>query len=265
LPTWKLTIEYDGGAFSGWQRQLNGTSVQQVFEEALASLHGGERTIATASGRTDAGVHARGQVVSFTTPIERPPVSYRRGMNTLLPETIAVRLAEPAPDGFDARRWADGKRYVYRILAARERSPLRRERTWQVFEPLDVEAMQAASRLLLGRHDFESFRASDCAAAHARRELRRLDVERTGDELVITAEATAFLKHMVRNLVGTLVEVGAGRRDAGSMTPLLAARDRTKAGRTAPPQGLCLDEVFYPPVPRARASSEPDEGEDDAD
>lgn len=245
MPTWKLTIEYEGTGFCGWQRQPNGVSIQATVEDALTRLHGGERTHAIASGRTDAGVHARGQVISFRVDAVRTRESYERGLNSLLPDTIAVKRAEEAPDAFDARRWARGKRYVYRVLSSRQPSPLRRGQVWQVYAPLDVDAMRAAARPLLGTHDFSSFRASDCDARHAVRELRRLDVDERGDEVVFTLEATAFLKHMVRNLVGTLVEVGSGRRPASSITGLLAACDRTRAGRTAPAQGLFLDEVFY--------------------
>lgn len=245
MPTWKLTLEYDGTPFVGWQRQPNGMSVQQVVEDALARLHSGERVRATSSGRTDAGVHARGQVVSIHPERVLPQVAYERGLNTYLPPAVAVRHVEPAPEGFDARRWARGKRYVYRVLCSRFRSPLRRDRVWQVYRPLDEAAVREAASRLLGVHDFSSFRAADCEAKNAVRELRRLDVVSDGDELVFRLEATAFLKHMVRNLVGTLVEVGLGDRDPASMTALLQARDRRLAGRTAPPGGLCLDEVFY--------------------
>lgn len=245
VPTWKLTLEYDGAAFCGWQIQANGLSVQQAVEEALARLHDGEAVKAPASGRTDAGVHARGQVVSIAPTKVLPQAAYERGLNTLLPQAVAVVHVEPAPEGFDARRWAHGKRYVYRVLNAKHPSPLRAGSTWLVHPSLDLAAMKQAAKLLLGEHDFSAMRASDCQAKTTVRELRRLDVERQGDELVFTVEATAFLKHMVRNLVGTLVEVGMGRRAADSMPALLASGDRTRAGRTAPPQGLCLDEVFY--------------------
>lgn len=245
MPTWKLTLEYDGTPFVGWQRQLNGLAIQQVVEEALAKLHAGDLVPVIASGRTDSGVHARGQVISFTTPRALPVEAYERGLNTLLPETIAVRRAEPVRDDFNARKWALGKRYIYRVLVSRAPSPLRRHQVWRLFVPLDRDAMATAAAPLLGRHDFGAFRASDCEAGHAVREVRRLDVDARGDELVFTVEATAFLKHMVRNLVGTLVEVGRGRRDPASIAALLASRDRMQAGRTAPAHGLCLDEVFY--------------------
>jgi tRNA pseudouridine38-40 synthase len=241
----KLVLEYEGTRYVGWQVQPNGPSVQAEVEAALATLHKSPRRV-TAAGRTDAGVHARGQVVSFPEARPLPLSAYVKGMNALLPPDIAVRAAEERPDGFDARRDARGKRYLYRIQNLETRAPLSRLVAWQVFRPLDVEAMRSAAMHLVGRHDFSAFRAADCEAAHAVREVRRLEVlgERRG-EIAIVAEATAFLKHMIRNVVGTLVEVGLGARSAASMAELLAARDRTLAGATAPPQGLCLEEVFY--------------------
>ncbi len=168
-------------------------------------------------------------------------------MNALLPEDVAVREAEVREGPFDARRDARGKRYRYRIENAPTRAPLSRLQAWQVFRPLDADAMRAATAPLLGRHDFGAFRAADCEAHHAVRELLRLEVQgERGGRIEVVAEATAFLKHMVRNLVGTLVEVGLGARAPASMAGLLASRDRTLAGRTAPPQGLVLEEVFYP-------------------
>jgi len=241
----KLVLSYDGTRYSGWQVQANGPSIQAEVERALAILHK-EPVRITGAGRTDAGVHALGQVASFA--IERPlPVSaYVKGMNGHLPEDVAVRQAEILEAPFDARRDALGKRYRYRIENLPTRYPLTRLQAWQVFRPLDVAAMRAAAAPLLGRHDFCAFRAADCDAAHAVRELRRLDVlDGPRGRIEVVAEATAFLKHMVRNLVGTLVEVGLGSRSAGSMPDLLASRDRHLAGRTAPPQGLLLDRVFY--------------------
>lgn len=245
MPTWKLTLEYDGAAFSGWQRQPDAVSAQQTLEEALAALHKGEDVKCIASGRTDAGVHARGQVVSIAPRMSLPASAYLRGLNALLPSTLGVVQAELAPEGFDARRWAHGKRYVYRVLNANVPSPLRCGFTWLRYGPLDLEAMVSAAERLVGTHDFSAFRASDCQAKTTVRQLSRLDIDRRGDELVFTFEATAFLKHMVRNLVGTLIEIGTGKRAPETMAALLASKDRTKAGRTAPAQGLCLEEVFY--------------------
>jgi tRNA pseudouridine38-40 synthase len=245
VPVVKLILEYDGTDYVGWQVQPNGPSVQSVVERALAELHGSPRRV-TAAGRTDAGVHARGQVASFREERPLPLDAYVKGMNSLLPDDVAVRAASVEGDGFDARRSARGKRYRYRIELAPTRAPLTRRQAWQLFRPLDAGAMRAAAAALVGRHDFGAFQAADCASEHAVRDLLRLDVLAVPGGLEVVAEATAFVKHMVRNLVGTLVEVGVGRRDAGSMPALVASRDRARAGRTAPPQGLCLEEVFYP-------------------
>jgi tRNA pseudouridine38-40 synthase len=246
VPVVKLVLEYDGTRYVGWQVQPNGPSVQAEVERALATLHKAPRRV-TGAGRTDAGVHARGQVASFAEPSPLPLDAYVKGMNALLPADVAVRAASLEPEGFDARRSATGKRYRYRLVVAPTRAPLSRLQAWQLFRPLDLAAMRAGAAPLVGRHDFASFQAADCASAHAVREVRRLDVTETGDGADVVVEATAFVKHMVRNIVGTLVEVGRGRREAGSIPALLAAADRTRAGRTAPPQGLVLEEVFYPP------------------
>ena len=245
MPVVKLILSYDGTRYVGWQVQPNGRSVQAEVERALEALHKAPRRV-TAAGRTDAGVHARAQVVSF--PEERPlPLqAYVKGMNALLPEDVAVRAASIEPDGFDARRSARGKRYRYVIENVPTREPLGRLHAWQLFGPLDVPAMREAARHLVGRHDFAAFQAADCAADHAVRDVRRLEVlGEAGGRVEVVLEATAFVKHMVRNVVGTLVEVGQGRRAPGSMPALLAGRDRREAGRTAPPQGLFLEEVFY--------------------
>jgi tRNA pseudouridine38-40 synthase len=245
VPVVKLTLEYDGTRYVGWQVQPNGPSIQAEVERALAELHKAPRRV-TAAGRTDARVHALGQVASF--PEERPlPIAaYVKGMNALLADDVAVRAASIEPDGFDARRSARGKRYRYVIENLETRAPLTRLRAWQLFGRLDVPAMREAARHLVGRHDFAAFQAADCESDHAVRDVRRLDVlGEAGARIEVVVEATAFVKHMVRNFVGTLVEVGQGKRDPGSIPALLASADRTNAGRTAPPQGLFLDEVFY--------------------
>jgi tRNA pseudouridine38-40 synthase len=256
-----LVLEYDGTRYVGWQVQPNGPSVQAEVERALAELHKAPRRV-TAAGRTDAGVHARGQVASFAEPAPLPLRAYVLGMNSLLPPDVAVRSARLEPDGFDARRSARGKRYRYLIENGPTRAPLSRLHAWQHFPPLDVAAMREAARHLLGRHDFAAFQASDCACRHAVREVRRLEVlGEAGGRIELVVEATAFVKHMVRNMVGTLVEVGLGKRTPASLPELLASRDRTRAGATAPPQGLYLEEVFYGP-----REATPDEAseEDDA-
>lgn len=241
----KLTLSYDGTRFVGWQVQPNGRSVQAEVERALETLHKAPRRV-TAAGRTDAGVHARAQVVSFREERPLPLSAYVKGMNALLPEDVAVHSASIEPDGFDARRSARGKRYRYVVENLATRAPLGRLQAWQLYGPLDVGAMREAARHLVGRHDFAAFQAADCAADHAVREVRRLEVlGEAGGRIEIVVEATAFVKHMVRNLVGTLVEVGQGRRAPASMKELLRRGDRREAGRTAPPQGLFLEEVFY--------------------
>jgi tRNA pseudouridine38-40 synthase len=245
MRTIKLTLEYDGTDFVGWQVQPNGRSVQAVVERALETLLE-EKTPVVAAGRTDAGVHAAGQVCSLRTARRVPLRAFVQGLNSLLPPDVAVLAAEEMPPDFHARHSASGKRYEYRISNRPVRSPLLRRTHWQIFRPLDVAAMREGARHLIGDHDFSAFRAADCPARTTRRVLRRLDIERVGaHELRIDVEATAFLKHMVRNLVGTLVEVGLGKRAPDSIPELLASGDRTRAGPTAPPQGLTMAEVFY--------------------
>jgi tRNA pseudouridine38-40 synthase len=244
----KLTLEYDGAPFVGWQVQPNGPSVQGAVEAAIEKLCGtGVRV--TGAARTDAGVHARGQVCSFAPPRELPLPAWTSGLNAHLPDAIACLRAEQAPPGFDARRWARGKRYVYSILRSPQRSPLFRGRAWEIRRPLDVEAMRAALPALFGKHDFSALRAANCPARTTMRDVRRIDLlvepRRDAELIELTVEATAFLKHMVRNIVGTIVDVGHGKRTADSIAELLESRDRTRAGPTAPPHGLVLDEVFY--------------------
>src|SRR5207248_1259335 len=201
----------------------------------------------TGAGRTDAGVHARGQVASLRAPRDLPLRAWTAGLNALLPDDVACLRAEIAPEGFDARRWARGKRYTYAILQTAVRSPLERGRAWEIRRPLDIEAMRRAAPALLGTHDFSALRAADCPARTTVREIRKLEILQSGQRIDVIVEATAFLKHMVRNIVGTLVEVGHGRRDARSLAALLEGRDRTRAGPTAPAHGLVLDEVSYLP------------------
>ncbi len=245
MPVVKLVLEYDGTRYVGWQVQPNGPSIQGEVERALGTLRHDPVRV-TGAGRTDAGVHALGQVASFPEARPLPLAAYRKGMNALLPEDVAVRAASIEPDGFDARRDALGKRYRYRIQNLETRAPMGRRTAWQIFRVLDVEAMRAAARPLAGRHDFAAFQAADCQSRHAVRDLSRLEVvgEPRG-EIQVIAEATAFVKHMVRNIVGTLVQVGLGGQRPEWVAEVLGGRDRTRAGPTAPPHGLCLEEVFY--------------------
>ena len=252
-----LRLEYDGTDFVGWQVQPNGRSVQAVVEAALTELCAAPVRV-IAAGRTDSGVHATGQVVSFMPPVERPLVAYQKGLNGLLPHDVAVLEARVRPLGFDARRSAQGKLYRYRIENRATRGPLTARQAWQVFAPLDLERMRSGAASLVGKHDFAAFRASNCEAKTTTRTLRRLDlVGSSGNELAIEVEATAFLKHMVRNIVGTLVEVGTGRRSVESVGEALASLDRRLAGRTAPPQGLCLVRVDYPEEGASRGDDGP--------
>ena len=249
MPRLKLELEYDGGAFVGWQVQPNGVSVQSVVERALQTLLGAPTPVECA-GRTDSGVHAERQVIAFDTERTLPMKAYVQGLGSLLPDEVCVVSAAEVSEDFDPRRWARGKRYRYRILNRAVRSPLHRRTHWEVFVPLDAAAMREAAQHLLGRHDFSAFRAADCQARHPVRTITALSIEPRGrEELEITVEGTAFLKHMVRNLVGTLVEVGRGKRSPSWVAQVLASRDRSLAGRTAPAQGLTLVEVFYDDAP----------------
>lgn len=241
----RLVLEYDGTAYVGWQVQPNGVSVQAKLEEALGTLLGAPTSV-LAAGRTDSGVHARGQVVVFDTARSLPMKAYWQGLNSLLPEDIAVVKADVVADDFDPRRWSRGKRYRYLLSNLPSRHPLRRLTHWELFQPLDVEAMRAAAPALVGRHDFSAFRASNCQARHPVREIYRVEIAATPDAVVaFTFEGSAFLKNMVRNLVGSLVEVGRGRHPPTWLAEVLASKDRTQAGPTAPAHGLSLDEVFY--------------------
>lgn len=250
MPRVKLVLEYDGTNYVGWQIQPNGPSIQGRLQLALAELT--KQAISVhAAGRTDAGVHAAGQVVAFDCPLNLPLKAYWMGLNALLPDDIAVVRAEEADPAFDPRRWSRGKRYRYHLSNRRSRSPLRRLTNWEIFLPLNVPAMKEAARHVLGRHDFSAFRASNCQAAHATREITRADVTgASGDTIAFVFEGTAFLKNMVRNLVGSLVEIGRNKYPPEWMREVLEGRDRTKAGPTAPAHGLCLEEVFYGEGPR---------------
>ena len=247
----RLIVEYDGTSLCGWQRQANGPTVQGHLEEALARLLSHDAPVIGAS-RTDAGVHARGQVASFRTARPIPLHGIRRGLNSLLPRQIAVRDAAEVPDDFHPRFSATGKHYRYTILARPDRSPRWRDRAWHHPEPLSIEAMAAAAAPLLGEHDFAAFRAAGCTAATTTRRIDAIDLSLSAllpapdpELLVIDVRGNAFLRNMVRILVGTLAEVGAGRRPAGQVAEILASRDRTRAGITAPAHGLELMEVRY--------------------
>ncbi len=240
---YRLVLEYDGTDFHGWQLQPGMRTVQGEIEAALERLFGAPLRV-TAAGRTDAGVHAAGQVVSFRAARVLDPEVVRRALDALTGFDLAVRAADVVADDFDPRRSARRRRYVYRLWQRRAPSPFWRRFAWHIPYRLDVEAMSRAAAQLLGEHDFSSFRAAGCDAAHPIRRVWSSELRRDGDLLRYEIEANAFLRHMVRNITGTLVEIGAGQRDP-DLRPLLAARDRTQSGPTAPAHGLCLVEVRY--------------------
>ncbi len=245
MPRYRLTLEYDGRGFVGWQRQASGLSVQQALEEAVAAFCG-ERVTAVAAGRTDAGVHALAQVAHVDLARDFPPERVMGALNAhLRPHPVAVLEVRRAGPGFHARFSAAERRYLYRILNRRAPPALERGRVWHVIRPLDAERMQEAASLLVGRHDFTSFRDSQCQAASPLKTLRRLHVRRCGEIVEIHAAARSFLHHQVRNMVGTLVLVGGGRRPIAWVTEVLAARDRSRAGPTAPAEGLYFAGVGY--------------------
>jgi tRNA pseudouridine38-40 synthase len=247
---WALLLEYDGGPFVGWQRQDSGLSVQQVVEAAAGRLTGGGPVSVTVAGRTDSGVHAAGQVVALRLRTGFSPRQVRDALNYhMKPHPVVVVRAAPAPEGWNPRFSAVEREYRYLILNRRARPALLLGRAWHVGAPLDAEAMRAAARTLLGRHDFTSFRAAACQAKSPIRTLDRLDVRRDGDLITVTAAARSFLHHQVRNLVGTLRLVGDGKWAPDRPAAVLAARDRSAAGPTAPAEGLCLMRVTYPVDP----------------
>lgn len=249
MPRFKLTLEYDGGPFVGWQHQANGLSVQEVLETAIFRFCG-EQVRVQAAGRTDSGVHALGQVAHADLGKEADADTVRDALNHhMKPHPVAVIAAEIVPESFEARFSATGRAYLYRILDRRAPPVLDRGRVWHVRSRLDAEAMAAAARALVGRHDFTSFRAKECQARSPVKTLDRLDVTRAGDEIRVIAEARSFLHHQVRNMVGTLALVGQGRWTRADVERALAARDRAAAGPTAPPQGLYLTGVRYDGAP----------------
>jgi tRNA pseudouridine38-40 synthase len=240
----KLTVEYDGTNYHGWQIQASGETIQSVLEKAVATFLG-QPTRVTGAGRTDAGVHALGQVANLFCTRGFDQHRIQRALNALTPADITIKEVEIVPESFDARRDGRSRVYEYRILNRPAPSPFYLNTALHVHDPLDLVAMKEAVQCLEGEHDFSSFQAAGCDAAHAVRKVYRTSLDQRGDLLIYTIEATAFLRHMVRNIIGTVVEVGRGQRSAQSFAELLEARDRTKAGPTAPPHGLFLVEVKY--------------------
>ncbi|MDE0028409.1 MAG: tRNA pseudouridine(38-40) synthase TruA [Deltaproteobacteria bacterium] len=240
----RLTLEYDGTRYRGWQLQPEGPTVQGALEEALAVLLK-EPVRIHGSGRTDAGVHALGQVANFSCPDDRDLGRLRRSLNALTPDDITVKAVEEESPSFEARRDARRRVYEYRLWNHPWRSVFHDRYAWHVMRPLDVDAMRAALPALEGEHDFSSFRAAGCGAATPVRRVYHNALFPWEDHWVYRIEATGYLRHMVRNIVGTLVEVGLGERAAGDLPALIRSRDRKVAGATAPARGLFLVEVHY--------------------
>ncbi len=240
----RLTLEYDGTEYRGWQVQPEGPTIQGILEDALAVLLK-RRVHVHGSGRTDAGVHALGQVASFECPDGSEITRLQRSLNALTPEDITVKAAEKAPPSFDARKDAKRRVYEYRLWNHPWRSVFNDRHAWHVPRPLSVDAMREALAALEGEHDFSCFRAAGCGAATPVRRIYRNGLYRWEDHWVYRVEATGYLRHMVRNIVGTLVQIGLNERDAGDLPVLIDSRDRTLAGPTAPARGLFLVEVRY--------------------
>jgi tRNA pseudouridine38-40 synthase len=246
MTRWRLSIEYDGGPFMGWQRQDHGPSVQQALEEALQAMTG-EQAAFTAAGRTDAGVHALAMAAHVD--VAKPLTAHRLrdGLNALVrPQPISVLEAEPVADDWHARFSCIGRKYSYRILNRRAPPALDAGRVWHVAVPLDLDTMREGAAHLIGRHDFTTFRSAQCQSDSPVKTLDRLDVGREGDEIHITAAARSFLHHQVRSMVGCLALVGRGQWQPGNIKRALDARDRAALGLNAPPHGLFFVQATYP-------------------
>lgn len=240
-----LGLEYDGSAFVGWQSQSGERAVQSELEAALSRV-ADEPVTVVAAGRTDAGVHALGQVVHFDVHCERSRYGWLRGANSNLPDDVAVTWVREVPDDFHARYSATARHYHYLVCVRHARPALvRRHAAWS-YRPIDVECMQQAANKLLGEHDFSAFRGAHCQSRSPVRTLHELHIERRGEWISFSVTANAFLYHMVRNLVGTLLVVGQGDADAGWPARVMAGRDRRRAGPTAPAAGLTFTGVEYP-------------------
>ena len=241
-----LGIEYDGSRFLGWQTQPGGGTVQDALEQALAVIAGTPVAV-TAAGRTDRGVHARAQVAHFDSEARRPASAWVRGVNGLLPSPMAVLWSKEMPPEFHARYSAVSRTYRYRLLNRPVRPAIDAAHAGWFHLPLDVESMRSAASLLVGEHDFSAFRSSECQAKTPVRRLQVLELTRRGEEIDFVVRANAFLHHMVRNLVGTLVYVGKGKHPPQWVREVLDSKDRSKAAPTFGPEGLYLEAVEYPP------------------
>jgi tRNA pseudouridine38-40 synthase len=240
-----LGIAYDGRPWQGWQKQPHGQTVQDALERALQTFVGAPVSTVCA-GRTDTGVHGLNQVVHLDTDVLRTTESWVRGTNAHLPDSISVQWAQVVPAEFHARFSATARAYTYVILNTRVRHPLWQGRAGWVFQPLNIDLMQQAARCLLGEHDFSSFRSSQCQAKSPVRTLHQLDITQQGPRIVVQLRANAFLHHMVRNILGALVQVGQGRESVDYVAQVLEARDRTQGAPTFSPDGLYLTDVTYP-------------------
>ncbi len=243
MHTIKLTIEYDGTAYAGWQFQPNGLAVQQVMEESLERLLG-ERVSLHSSGRTDAGVHAKGMIACFSTERSLPFSAYVDGMNCILPPDIAVVKAEEVDPGFNPRHHAKGKHYRYTLLCSPRRSPLSRLHSWHMREALDLELMRQGAAYFVGEHDFHAFRTSGCAAKTTIRRIDSVGISVSGDLVYIDVCGSGFMRNMVRIMAGTLVQIGLGKMQPEHVRRCLT-ESGVAAGPTAPAHGLSLIEVFY--------------------
>lgn len=239
-----LKIEYDGTAYSGWQVQPNGLAVQEVVEKALAKVVG-EKVRIHSSGRTDAGVHARCMAAHFRTSCNLPLRAFREGVNSHLPQDVAVWSAEEMPEEFHARFSAKGKWYRYTLCCAEVRSPLSAKTAWYLRGHLDLEKMKRAAADLVGEHDFKAFRSSSCVAKTTIREIFQVDITAEDNFVYLDFRGSGFLKNMVRMLAGTLVEIGQGRKPVDEIQKLLSADNTAVCGMTAPAHGLCLEDVWY--------------------
>lgn len=240
-----LTVEYDGTAYAGWQRQLNGLAVQQVLEEALQQATGQPVTV-TGASRTDAGVHAHGQAVHFDTESSIPPEKYPFVLNTMLPRDVRVLSGRQVPPDFHARFMTCSKQYTYRIINSRHGSAIRRNTHTHVPVPLDIAPMERAAQTLLGMHDFAAFQASGGTAKTTVRTIHSASLTRQDDEITLIIEGDAFLYNMVRIIAGTLIEIGQHHRGEDAFTRAIASGSRLDLGVTAPPHGLELTRVDYP-------------------
>jgi tRNA pseudouridine38-40 synthase len=245
VPRYKLTIEYDGTPYVGWQIQDSLATVQGELTEAVAAFTG-ERVAVNGAGRTDTGVHALGQVAHVDLAKDWEADTVRDALNAhLRPHTVAVLTAERVDSEFDARFSAIKRHYLYRISNRRADLALEQGRVWRVPRPLDTDAMHAAAQQLIGKHDFTTFRSTECQAASPVKTLDQLDIARDGDAVNVTASARSFLQHQVRSMVGSLVHVGEGKWSAGDLAAALEVRDRSRCGQVAPPHGLYLVRVDY--------------------